>query len=142
MGKLSRSSLHDINGWKSQYDRMLRWYRRLLQGDDEDFIFAFFQNCYILKDWLKHDEIMSYTEYKKFSDENKCMEICGYICNGTKHGQLDGNLDNNPSIFREYVGQDLSEFFIQVNGEKWNAKVLAQQCIAAWNTVLDLHLSS
>jgi hypothetical protein len=48
--------------WLEQYSRTLRWYRRLkaleegpaheIKESDRDDVYAFFQNCWHLKDWI------------------------------------------------------------------------------------------
>lgn len=143
MSKLHRSSLHDLEGWRSQYNRMLRWHQRFLQDHDgdEDVMFAFFQNCYILKDWLLHDEVISQADYDEFIRKNNCISMCRDVCNGTKHGQLDpkdGKRNpRNPIVGREYSGRaDSFSFYLVVDFQKCDAKALAEQCVEAWNDLL------
>ena len=57
-------SAHNGLGWQSQYERVKRWHARvktigIAQTDAEDTqrehddVYAFFQSCYYLKDWLE-----------------------------------------------------------------------------------------
>jgi hypothetical protein len=55
-----------VGTWKEQWERVLRWYSRFEQINRgqhdapstdfyQDDVYAFFQNSYHLKDWLKND---------------------------------------------------------------------------------------
>jgi hypothetical protein len=50
-------SLHMTGGWESQLDRVKRWYHRASTAtnsiDRFDFLYAFFENAFHLRDWLR-----------------------------------------------------------------------------------------
>lgn len=63
-------SEHLNSGWRGQYLRVLRWHERVTRlgsCDGEtitlatafDELYAFFQNCFHLRDWLKNDGAFS-----------------------------------------------------------------------------------
>lgn len=89
--------------WKEQYLRMIRWKKRLDElcpssesfdfHKQRDYIYAFFQSCWHLKDWLKdcglNKKVVEGHAHKKGSR----LETCGIIANSTKHCHYswDGN---------------------------------------------------
>jgi hypothetical protein len=85
---------HDL--WREQYCRVIRWRSRALSvltsNPDptghllQDFLFAFFINCYHLTDWL--DQCLG-VGAGEFAKENVYLETCRGICNGVKHLKLD-----------------------------------------------------
>ncbi|HEY9684464.1 MAG TPA: hypothetical protein V6C86_22980 [Oculatellaceae cyanobacterium] len=138
MPKLRRMSSHDKFGWKSQFDRMCRWYDRIQQNQHEDFIYAFFQNCYILRDWLLHDEVITKDEWETFIQKFKCIQLCRDLCNGTKHGQLrPADMNRNPITGLEWSSlEDTAKSFVIIDFEKVEPVKLAKECIEAWKTIL------
>jgi len=82
---------------------MKRWYERFRlinngkahnQSSDysEDEIYAFFINCYHLKDWIKNDDAVSIEgkeKLEKFIKGSDYMNICEKVCNGIKHLNRD-----------------------------------------------------
>ncbi len=89
--------------YTEQLARTRRYYERFKKLNDGkakepsseanmDDIYAFFQNCYHLKDWLKNDDAYTFhscqeiEEHVKQSDE---LLICADICNGSKHLSFD-----------------------------------------------------
>lgn len=105
--------------WRSQYHRMRRWHLMLeklhsnetdakLPIDYLDVVYAFFQSCYHLKDWVLTDKIKTSSEIKKFIDDNDCMKICADICNGTKHFNLK-NSQSKSSIAIEPIFQSIEQ---------------------------------
>lgn len=86
--------------YKDQFDRMMRYHEYFKQmnsgnprsakpDEQKDDVYAFFQNCYHLKDWLKNDsEFQKADKVEEYVDKNKCLIICAYICNASKHARL------------------------------------------------------
>jgi hypothetical protein len=99
----SRASLKDMPEHKTyvdQFARVKRWYDRLKEVNSgkphdrdtqfyEDDLYAFFMNCYHLKDWIKHDAGLKKTGKAKDVEaavkSDDYMLVCGGICNGEKH---------------------------------------------------------
>ena len=100
----SSSTSHLGTGWRDQWERVQRWHQqvsaigsRSFSYDDVesyrpwagDIIYAFFMNCYHLRDWLiksGHSERVVVDAYIKNSD---ALRWCRDICNGMKHFRLD-----------------------------------------------------
>lgn len=73
-------------------------------------------NCFHLTDWLKHSDIFLdkkiLDEFVRNHDE---MQICKYLCFGSKHLKLDNNrhdISNTVTIGREY------DYFEQITKQK------------------------
>jgi hypothetical protein len=127
-----------------QYQRMKRWYKRFKEINDggghrmssnnyKDEVYAFFINCYHLKDWLKNDTdfILNDTEIEDFVRSNYYLEICGDICNGIKHMNL-----TRPKIGKG-AKMGSSRYALVVGGEegpliniKYSINVDGASCIA------------
>ena len=57
--------------------------------EQKDDVYAFFQCCYHLKDWLKEDsEFQSPKKVEVYVAQNKFLIICADICNASKHAYL------------------------------------------------------
>ena len=87
--------------WREQWNRVQRWYglfRDTSAGRphdrDSDYyqdeVYAFFQNCYHLKDWLKNDPATQQTAtgIEQFVPASPNLSLCGDLANGTKHLRL------------------------------------------------------
>lgn len=85
-----------------QYQRTKRWYERFKSIDEgkdndraseyyQDEIYAFFINCYHLKDWIKNDPAsgINKDEIENFINKSENLSICADLCNGSKHLVID-----------------------------------------------------
>jgi hypothetical protein len=111
--------LHE--GWRDQYERMLRSRARLAEaagpssiGSDEarDRLYHFFQDAYHLKDWIIND-LGWYTMNGKKRELTKAgraleqhitatwaLALCADLCNGTKHLILSNErIPGKPAVF-------------------------------------------
>ena len=131
-------SWHRSPGWRGQLERARRWHQRLLGAtsleDAEDFAYAFFQNCYYLRDWLSRaDEGAADRLFRR----HDALLLCRDLCNMTKHFELDqpASTENEPALAREYVGAGRgwfgkgSEFVVLSRGRKVDARDLAGECL-------------
>ena len=91
--------------WLGQYDRMIRWYKKFEEIDqgkevererqdffhDHDIVYAFFQNCFHLKDWIINDPDVTLpkSDVVDYTYKTDCLKLCSDIANGTKHLRLD-----------------------------------------------------
>lgn len=99
-----------LEGWPGQYRRMLRWRERVAAaargGDGNelyDFVYAFFQSCHHLRDWLVATGGASQAEMNALVASSTELQLCRDICNATKHLQVDRpSVDPAPMIAREY----------------------------------------
>jgi hypothetical protein len=101
-------------GWRDQYERMLRSRARLAEaagpstlGSDEarDRLYSFFQDAYHLKDWLIHDlgwytmnggkKVLTQAgrDLENHITATRALANCADLCNGVKHLVL-----NSPRI--------------------------------------------
>ena len=152
-------SIHKSNDWRGQYERVGRWHTRIHLAanagtpDLEDFLFAFFQNCYHLREWTLKASAVSRSDIDKLFNASRELRVCRDICNGTKHPVVDHpSVDPDFSIGREYDSQVPSGFryFIIAGGnvaepeekprfmpsEKVDLLTLADQCLAVWKSFL------
>lgn len=148
--------MEKIISWKDQYDRVLRWYKRISDIDQgilhnrnsgyyEDEIYAFFINCYHLRDWILHDKTLKIIEIgeklKKFIDNSDPMKICHDICNGLKHLELTNpKIDKNTQFGSRHYSLTFggekpvlsAKYSILCEGKTFNAFDLARVCIDEW----------
>ena len=154
-------SIHKTEGWEGQWQRAKRWHSRLATvrsrrrkdkstAEDWDFVHAFFQNCFHLKDWLKNSGAVPGEELNRFINEHVEMKLCRDICNGTKHLRItQESFDADFSLTKDYVPAIYSSPRPHVN-EEWlvragNTSVgnrsfdvfeLADKCMALWGDFL------
>jgi hypothetical protein len=83
-------------GYRDQLDRVRRFLDRV-EGphssdvDFQDIMWWFFQHCWHLKDWVKHDPLARQDQkdqVKRAAEASALLLICRDICNGTKHLKL------------------------------------------------------
>lgn len=104
-------SLHKSDSWSGQWARTQRWHRRMKKaamGEDEDqffdYAYAFFQNCFQMRDWLKHSGKVPVSQLNTFMGGHLELKLCRDICNGSKHFTItDPSVDADFSLAREYV---------------------------------------
>jgi hypothetical protein len=90
--------------WKDQWQRVQRWHQQVSAigagefpfNDVEsyrpwagDVIYAFFMNCFHLKDWLVGSGAATEDAVNAFIDASEAMRWCRDICHGMKHFRLD-----------------------------------------------------
>lgn len=112
--------MENILGWRSQFERMDRWYQRIVhqqavpgRNDDADadildLYLAFFLNCYSLRDWFVKSGAISDAVLAEAIKSSPDMQLCRDLCNRSKHMSLDrqASVDAGFSILREYRGQN------------------------------------
>jgi hypothetical protein len=146
-------SLHKGVGWQSQYKRIERWYQRVMDAkskeDLTDFLFTFFQNCYLLREWLELTADIPKADLDALFRANSELGICRDICNVTKHFSL-----SNPpsqkfevSFVQEYCppghpylkdgwfGGD-AKLTIVTDDKNYDMRELAHQCLGIWKVFL------
>lgn len=146
-----------------QFDRVKRWYQRFLTINEgrqhnlpsdnyQDEVYAFFLNCYHLKDWIKNDESIrvAEAEVEDFINNNNDLKLCGDICNNNKHLTLDSPRSGQDPRF----GQ--RKFYVQVGGPETTISVrytidtssgpvdafeLATRCLQAWENFIQSNIN-
>jgi hypothetical protein len=147
--------------WFEQYNRILRWYAKFKSINNgiehnrssecyKDEIYAFFINCYHLKDWIKNDRSLKITNIKKivekFIDESTSMTICRDICNGLKHlnsthkkASKDtrfGPCHHNLNLLGQINPIYSAKYTIISRGKNFDAFSLATSCINEWKAFI------
>jgi len=140
-------SHHNADNWRSQYDRMTRWFDRLrvvlredvLTDSELDFVYAFFINCYHLRDWLNKTPNSRFSQ-KSIEDlfskdeASEALKLCHDIATGLKHLTLSRpKIDANFAVVREYVAGGGEKWLILADGKKWPIEDLAIDCMSAWD---------
>jgi hypothetical protein len=142
-------------GYHEQYDRMRRWYDRFSAVNDGrlhdvqsenylDEIYAFFQNCYHLKDWIKNDSLVPSNiraSVESSINSNRALSICADICNSLKHLQLKSDRSGeNPTFGKKLYAVTVGPGFpitislkyeVETNSGPIDAFVLATECVTA-----------
>jgi hypothetical protein len=153
-------SSHDYQAWLTQFQRIRRWYKKVKEyeekaqdigfpGEAEDCIYAFFQNCFHLREWIEKSGVISKKELDSFVSSHLELRICRDICNGTKHMVIDQHsVDANFSTYREYdylsgpispsQKSGTTTFRILAAGKKYDMFDLADKCMSYWVDLLTL----
>lgn len=104
-------TLQQVEGWQGQYQRMLRWHRRVIaaangepSADEVDFLLAFFESAHHLRDWLVRTGAVSTADLESFASAHVEIGICRDIANGFKHHSISrSSVDAEFAIVRQYV---------------------------------------
>jgi hypothetical protein len=141
-------SLENIYSWKSQYERIKRWERRLItyasdnEHDPLDFYIAFFQSCYHMRDWLIKSGAMERDRIDELISSNTNMRLCRDICNRSKHLTLDrpASVDPRFSIVVEYRGRSAPMALVIVaDYQKFELAGVVAGCVAFWEALVRDH---
>ena len=140
--------------YKEQLERVRRWYERFQEISEgklherssdfyEDDVYAFFQNCYHLEDWIKHDPAAGplSAQVEDFINQTPELLICADICNSLKHLKLKRSRSSQTPefgkrIFKLSLGTKPTTiavaYTIDTNAGTVDAFDLASQCLRAW----------
>lgn len=149
--------------YREQYDRMKRWLDRFeildtgrqhnVSSDNYiDEIYAFFMNCYHLKDWLKQDVSVPETIQQcveNHINQNRALTLCADLCNSLKHLVLSSRRksDEDPTFGKKGFSLELGagpamialKYQVETTGEPIDAFQLASDCVDAWDDFLKKH---
>jgi hypothetical protein len=101
-------SWHKSPGYRGQFARVERWHQRARDAKDpediEDYLYAFFQACHHLREWLPEADFPA-DRVRAFIEANVAMKVCADVANLTKHLALNRPPRTNaePAIARVYV---------------------------------------
>lgn len=154
----------DAPAYRQQYDRVKRWHARfgaIDQGrahemDSDNYvdeIYAFFLNCFHLKDWLKEDSSVppaARGQVEQWLKDNRALRLCADIANALKHLRLTRkqHSDETPSFGKRAFALDLGagptasialKYEIEATGGAVDAFVLATDCVKAWDEFFVTH---
>jgi len=84
------------SGYKEQYDRVKRWLQRIENqnvpsADYMDYMWAYFQNCWALRDWIVSDDSVPVEikqpmkDKKNFFKDWPNISICADLAERSKH---------------------------------------------------------
>jgi hypothetical protein len=150
----------NATAYREQYDRLKRWYDRFIAINEGrlhdtpsdnylDEIYAFFLNCYHLKDWIRNDSTVP-TDIQQlvepYINSNRSLKLCADICNSLKHLRLTSSRSGeNPTFGKKQFALNLGaglpttislKYEVDTNNGPIDAFSLATDCITAWNTFL------
>ena len=133
---------------------MKRWYKRFKEINNgqihdkpsefyEDEIYAFFMNCYHLKDWIKKDPAAASVanEVENYINNNPELSLCADICNGLKHFHFSGDRSGESPEFGKtaaklYIGSGPTtialKYEIKIKSGTIDAFDLATKCKKTW----------
>jgi hypothetical protein len=139
-------------GWHAQLDRVRRWHRRASIAidpvDRADFLYAFFENAFHLRDWLKDAGAASDNDLNTFFASSADMRLCRDLANAHKHYSLRSpSQPAPPSEAREYAPGNGNLCFdvslvILSDGTKHDAFELATRILRAWEDFISSHVVS
>jgi hypothetical protein len=121
-----------------------------------DLIYAYFQNCNHLADWISADVAGAKERVEQLVHDTVDLQICRDICNATKHYRLDRPVrhpervdeDQGFADGREYVPHgwpadhpiEGETWFVIAAGEKRDIFDLVDRCMAAWENFVSREL--
>jgi len=138
------------NGYRYQLDRTRRFLERveaLVPRSDvyyQDDVWAFFQSCWNLRDWIQNELRISDAVKKQVRDAvecARCLKICYDLANGTKHYAL-----TSPKLGARHLLTDTRitpgeetkvDCVIELpDGSRLSARELARECMLEWERIL------
>lgn len=139
--------------YAEQFERMKRYFIKFKHINDgkahdeetqnyDDIVYAFFQQCYHLKDWVKNDPTCSgWSDVEKFITSNKDLSLCADLCNALKHLTLTKRRSTeNPSFASNHItikigrkdGVEISiNYNVSTSSGDIDAFQIAGNCVAA-----------
>lgn len=131
-------------GYRHQLDRTRRFLERM-EGphssdvDFQDMVWAFFQNCYHVRDWVHNDPLLSNSQKKSIrakAKESLPLQRCGDLCNGTKHLRKKPTRHSHVNIIIKPGEQSELDCIIDVGcNQQISAKQLARECVGEWERI-------
>jgi len=147
-----------LSKYMEQFERVKRWYERFRSIDQgrqhnlpseyyQDEVYAFFLNCYHLKDWIKNDGSVGAAAAKaeEFINNSKELSLCADICNGLKHLKLTSTRSYQEPRFgkRKFhlvLGGPETTIAVKYSIDTSNGPIdafeLATKCLRAWKNFI------
>jgi hypothetical protein len=111
--------------------------------DVEDYLYAFFLNCFHLREWLQEARVVPQASIERLFRDNQELRLCQDIANATKHRSLvDPKQSREFSLARVYVGKTKGWFepdtalVVLSEGHQHDALELARRCLDLWDNFL------
>lgn len=124
----------------------------------KDVVYAFFQNCWHLKDWMIHDDSVKVSKetIEDFANDDDYLVICADLCNGSKHSCLSRikkrpergkDTDVKKTTIKLQIEQGehekklviSGEFIVEREGTKYEVLELARLCVKSWDAFIANH---
>jgi hypothetical protein len=147
------------NSFHDQYDTLIRAYKQLeristdngnkISNADPDYeVKNFFIHCYHLKDALKKDKTVLITDdVEKYISNNPSLSLAADYANSFKHSGLDRKSRSGKTFDKvnRHLRLDLTprgfvcsaRLELTISGEKYDAFILAQNCMKEWRIFLE-----
>jgi hypothetical protein len=131
-----------------QLNRVRRFLARLeSQNQDDvsqqDFMWAFFQNCWHLKDWIRGDVSVSRDinrAIQSAAHQSWALGICSDLANGTKHFENKtaehSRMDTRITLGKSSVVDAVIDMG---DGTTRSGLEVARQCLLDWEAILTRH---
>lgn len=154
--------------YSNQFERMKRYLARFKQINDgkthdltsphyEDDVYAFFQTCYHLKDWIKADPTcLNWGCVENLINTNTDLAICADLANALKHLSRTRKMRStaNPSFAGSHVHLNITDgidthegvyiaidYKISTASGDIDAFELAERCVAIWENFINSNLA-
>jgi hypothetical protein len=148
--------------YQRQLARVKRFLRRIEtptndQVEYEDMFWAFFQNCWHLRDWIRNDGDAPQS-LKEAADRTPAddLQLCADVANGSKHlklgtpkhpeGWRGGNVRGDIKLFigetvrspsgETSVKSEWSYYITDNNGNEYPALDVAKRAVAEWERLI------
>ncbi len=149
--------------YEEQFERVKRYLSKFKEINDgkihdqssphyDDDVYAFFQNCYHLKDWIKNDPACSsWNNVENYINNNPKLRICADLCNARKHLVLKSHRSiENPDFAGSGITLSIDEkdfyisikYIISTNSGTIDAFALAEDCVKAWETFIQSNIKT
>jgi hypothetical protein len=114
----------------------------------QDEVYAFFLNCYHLKDWLKRDPstAASVGDIESYISRSSNLSLCADLANASKHLELtSARTDADTAVGRRHYSLGLGNatpttlsvrYEVTAGPNTYDAFELATRCITEWETYL------
>lgn len=134
--------------WQSRFEETARGRRHDRTSEHyQDEAYAFFQNCYHLKDWLKNDpaSAAAVTDVEQMISTSRALSICADLANGSKHLTLTTpRVDPNTKIGKRQFALTLgggkpqisARYEVEAGPHRQDAFDLAADCVRDWEGYL------
>jgi hypothetical protein len=146
-------TLQQVEGWRGQLARVTRWRQRVVtaangepSADEIDFLLAFFESAYHLRDWFVETGAESNVEVDGYVASHIELQLCRDIANGFKHhGLRRPSIDAEFAIVNQYVPPNErgrryrlpnGEWTILANGTQFGLVDLSERVLLLWNQFL------
>ena len=136
---------------REQFERVRRWLSRIEAPEGpsveyDDFLWAFFQNGWHLKDWIRNDASILFEvrcRIVEAAEASECLKVCADLANRTKHVTLTFKRRDAAVTSRNitvFIGSDRPSESTHIitldDGSKLVAQQLAKDIVAEWENIL------